>query len=45
MIYLIDSDWVIDYLDKTQRAVIHHNLTLVTRNVSHFRRIPGLSLY
>jgi len=26
-------------------TVIHHNLTLVTRNTKHFQRVPGLTLY
>lgn len=26
-------------------TAIHHNLTLVTRNLRHFQRIPGLSIY
>jgi predicted nucleic acid-binding protein len=26
-------------------TALHHNLTLVTRNVRHFERIAGLSLY
>lgn len=26
-------------------TALHHGLTLVTRNISHFQRIPGLSLY
>jgi predicted nucleic acid-binding protein len=26
-------------------TALHHNLTLATGNVNHFRRIPGLQLY
>ena len=26
-------------------TALHHNLTLVTRNLRHFRRIPGLQIY
>jgi predicted nucleic acid-binding protein len=26
-------------------TAVHHDLTLVTRNLKHYRRIPGLKLY
>lgn len=26
-------------------TALHHNLTLLTRNVRHFERVPGLQLY
>lgn len=43
MRYLVDSDWVADYLKGKVQAV--DQLILVTRNRQHFERIPNLQLY
>ena len=43
--YMVDTDWVIDYLHAVPGATaIRHNLTLLTNNRRHFGRPRGLDI-
>lgn len=52
MQYLVDSDWVIDYLHAIEpvrtrligATALHHDLTLLTNNRRDFERVEGLTI-